>query len=175
VAEPARAAASAYGGIAALADEALFEIHYDAVAAAIADRFALQTHYNIAELQNAHAVWIATLAAAGGSRDHHHFIRAVGLLIASLASHRIITYSVMVRPPGAIDRHLAVVLKYPNEVTALAAGTAAYAVPLTRLTGQDPSIPLPALVIENAAGILRRRPEAATRFRELLQLTTPWS
>lgn len=174
MAEAARAATPFYGGIAALADPDVFEIHYDAVAAAIAYRFALKTHYDIAELQDAYAVWIARCAATGGARDHRHFITAVGLLIETLASHRVITYSVMARRPGSADRQLDVLLEYPNEVTALVAGTAAYAVPVKRLTGQDPSVPLSPLIIENAAGILHRRPEAAIRFRELLQLATPW-
>jgi len=33
---------------------------------------------------------------------------------------------------------------------------------------------LPAIVVENAAANLARHSEAASRFRELLQLHTPW-
>jgi hypothetical protein len=66
------------------------------------------------------------------------------------------------------------VLACPDEVTALAAGAALYVIRVRELTGADPSVPLSAMVIENAAASLRRRPAAATRFRELLQLSTPW-
>ncbi len=174
MAERARVATSSWGGLTALADPTLFEIHYDGIAAAIAYRFALKTHYAIAELQDAYAVWIARCAADGGARDHRHFITVIGLLIESLASHAIVSYSVMMRRAGKVDPHLEVLLKYPNEATALIAGAATYAVPITRLTGEDPSVPLSALILDNAAGTVRRRPEAAMRFRELLQLGTPW-
>ena len=83
MAEPARAEAPSHSGLAALADQVLFEVHYDTVAAAIADRFALKTHYDIAALHDAYAVWIANCAAIGGGRDYVHFITAIGLLVES--------------------------------------------------------------------------------------------
>jgi hypothetical protein len=175
MAEPAPRADAAFGSLAALTDQPQFEVHYDAVAASLADRFTLQTHYNIAELQDAYAIWIAKCAAAGGERDHRHFITVIGLLIESLARHRIVTYTPMMRPAGVQDSYVELLLKFPNEATALIAGAAIYVVQVVRLTGRDPSIALEPLVLENAAGILRRRPDAASRFRELLQLTTPWS
>jgi hypothetical protein len=175
MADPAPVSDAAFGRLAALADQSQFEIHYDAVASALADRFTLQTHYNVAELQDAYAIWIARCAAAGGERDYRHFIAAIGLLIESLARYRIVTYTPMMRPAGAPDANVEVLLKFPNEVTALLVGAAIYVVQVVRLTGRDPSIALEPLVLENAAGILRRRPDAAIRFRELLQLATPWS
>lgn len=175
MAEPAANTDGDFGKLAALTDQAQFEIRYDAVAASLADRFTLQTHYNIAELQDAYAIWIAKCAAAGGERDYHRFIATIGLLIESLARHRIVTYTPMMRPAGPQDAHVEVLLKYPNEATALIVGAATYVVQVIRLTGRDPSVALEPLVLENAAAILRRRPDAASRFRELLQLTTPWS
>jgi hypothetical protein len=165
----------AYSGLASLADQTMFEVCYGAVASAIADQFALKTHYNVAALQEAYGTWIAKCAAHKGSHDPDHFVAVIGILIESLVTQKIISYSAMIRPPEPIDPHLAVVLNYPVEVTGLLAGVATYAVPIMRLTGNDPSIPLSALILENAAGAIRRRPEAARRFRELLQLTTPWS
>jgi hypothetical protein len=70
---------------------------------------------------------------------------------------------------------LGTILAYGNEVTALAAGAAVYALAVEDLTGTSPAEPLPALVVENAAAGLRKHPEAALRFRELLRLTTPWT
>ncbi len=70
---------------------------------------------------------------------------------------------------------IGVVIKYPNEVTALAAGAAIYALRVAELTGEDAGGGLPAMVIENAAANLNRHPEAAVKFRELLQLATPWT
>jgi hypothetical protein len=174
MAEPARAAAT-FGGLAELTDQARFEVTYDAVAASLADRFTLQTHYNIAEMQDAYAVWIAKCAATGGDLDYRHFISVIALLIESLARHRIVTYTPMMRPAGRPDPYLEVVLKFPSEATALIVGASTYAVAVERLTGRDPSVALSPLVLENAAAILRRRPDAANRFRELLQLATPWA
>ena len=81
----------------------------------------------------------------------------------------------MMRPPGDRDRMLKVVLETPNQATALCFGAAVYALHVTRLTGKDPSVPLSGLILENAAEALRRSPDAATRFRELMQLSTPWT
>jgi len=175
MADPAPQSETGFGRLAGLADQAEFEIRYDAVASAIADRFALQTHYNIAEMQDAYAVWIAKCAATGGDRDYRHFIAAIALLIESLARHRIVTYTPMMRPAGRPDPYLDVLLKFPSEATALIVGASTYSVAIERLTGRDPGIPLAPLVLENAAAILRRRPDAAARFRELLQLATPWA
>ncbi|MBN8995567.1 MAG: hypothetical protein J0H94_10080 [Rhizobiales bacterium] len=175
MADPAPRTDGLFGRLAGLAEQVEFEVHYDAVATSLADRFTLQTHYNIAEMQDAYAVWIAKCASAGGERDYRHFIRVIGLLIESLARHRIVTYTPMIRPAGPMDPYVEVLLKFPDEATALVAGAALYVVAVERLTARDPSVALSPLILENAAGILRRRPDAAIRFRELLQLATPWS
>jgi hypothetical protein len=166
--------AEAFGGLAGLADPALFEVQYDAIAAAIADRFTLKVHYAIPELQGAYASWIARSAAAGGSRDYRHFIAIVANLIESLATHKAVSYSLMARPKPPHDRRLELALGFPNELTALVFGAAVYSTTVKRLTGDDPSIPLSGLILENAIALLRRNAAAAMRFRELLQLSTPW-
>ena len=100
-------------------------------------------------------------------------ISICGNLIAAIARHRVVSFSAMIRDPG--NRMIGVVLKYPNEVTALAAGAALYSIRVGELTGDEMATALPAMVVENAAGNLNRHPEAAVKFRELLQLTTPWT
>ncbi len=166
--------AEVFGGLAALADQALFEVQFDAVAAAIADRFTLKVHYAIPELHAAYQSWIAWSAAVGGNRDYRHFIAIVANLIESLASHTAVSYSLMTRPKEPHDRRLELALGFPNELTALVFGAAIYSSAVTRLTGTDPSIPLPGLILENAIALLRRNAAASLRFRELLQLSTPW-
>jgi hypothetical protein len=79
----------------------------------------------------------------------------------------------MVREPD--DRMTSIVLKYGNEVAALAAGAALYSIVVENLTGTSPAEPLPAELVENAAAALRKNSEAAIRFRELLRLSTPWT
>ena len=161
--------------LAALADRAVFDRHYEMTATAIADRFTLKVHRDLVAQHRAYGAWIASLQdPAPAAADHRRFIRACADLIASLAAHRIVGYSAMMR--DATDPMIDVVLQYPGEVTALAAGSALYSIKVTGLTGRDPATSLPPFVVENAAAHLRRHPhEAALRFRELLQLTTPWS
>jgi hypothetical protein len=169
-------AAPAFAGLAALADPALFEVEYDAVAAAIADRFTLKPHYNIAELQAGYADWITRAGAAEGEQDDRHFAGIVALLIASLAPRKAVSYSLKARPQAPHDRRLQLVFGFPNQLTALLFGAAVYGSAVTRLTGADPSVPLSGLILENAIILLRRNPEsAAARFRELLQLAIPWT
>lgn len=175
----ARAAAAkpaqAFGGLAALADQALFEVQYDAVAAAIAGRFTLKVHYAIPELHGAYASWIGRSAAAGGGRDYRHFIAIVANLIDCLATRKAVSYSLTMRPKPPHDRRLELALGFPNELTAFVFGAAVYSSAVTRLTGTDPSIPLSGMILENAIALLRRNAAAAMRFRELLQLSTPWT
>jgi hypothetical protein len=161
-------------GLADLADRQAFDRFFDGVATAIADRFVVRIHINVAARWRAHNGWIATLQDAGsGAAGHERFIRACADLIACLASRRVVSYSAMMR--GSSDPMLDVVLRYPNEVTALAAGASLYAVKVAALTGTDPSEPLAPAIAENAAANLQRHPqEAATRFRALLRLSTPW-
>ena len=161
--------------LAALADEGGFDRHVDAVATAIADRFTLKVHLNVVARRLAYKAWIDGLQRAErapvGYRD---FVAACANLIASLARHRAISFSAMIRDPA--DRIIDTVLKYPNEVTALAAGAALYMTRIEELTGAPPSdAPLSALVLENAAANLSRHPGAAEKFRELLRLSTPWT
>ncbi len=161
------------GRLADLAGRQAFDRHIDTVAATIADRFALKIHINVVGRWRAYNAWIATLQDSGATVDHQRFVRACSDLIACLAAHRIVSYSAMMR--DASDPMTDVVLAYPNEVTALAAGAALYVVKVAALTGSDPSEPLPPAVAENAAANLRRHTqEAANRFRELLRLKTPW-
>lgn len=168
--------APAFAGLAALADQALFEVKYDAVAAAVADRFALRVDYNIPELQAAYGAWIERAANASGGRDGSHFVAIVGVLIECLARRKAVSYSLTARPQAPHDRRLELVLGFPNELTSLVFGAAIYASAVACLTGVDPSVPLSGLVLENAISLLRHNPAgAARRFRELLQLGTPWT
>ena len=159
--------------LAALAEQASFDRHYDAVALAIADSFTLKVHLDIAALRTGFAVFIASLAGqASGPADYRRFVEMVGRLIASLSARRIIRYSALIR--DRMNRTVGIVLDYPDEVTALALGAALYASEVRRLTGEDPTVPLSFLVLENAAATFRSRHEAAARFPELLQLSVPW-
>jgi hypothetical protein len=160
--------------LAALAEEATFDRHYVTVAAVIADRIAAEAHVDIEARRHAFADFIDSLQGIDSEAiTHRDFIGVCASLIANLARHPIVAYSAVTR--AASDRMAAVVVKYPNEVTALASGAAVYLLRVREATGVDPSVPLTALVVENAAASLRRSPDAAVRFRELLQLTTPWA
>jgi hypothetical protein len=159
--------------LAALADEAAFDRHHVAVVAAIADRIGAGVHIDVDARRDAFTDWIASLQAADDAEpDENTFIAVCATLIAALARRPIVSYAWAGNEPP--DRMTDAVLTYPNEVTALASGAAVYLLRVRALTGVDPSIPLSALIVENAAANLRRSAEAATRFRELLQLTTPW-
>jgi hypothetical protein len=159
--------------LAALADEAAFERHHVAVVAAIADRLGLRVDIDTDARRRAFADWIASLQETGNAEaGADAFVAICARLIVALAGRPIVAYAWPGEaPPG---RMAAVVLRFPNEVTALASGAAVYLLRVRALTGRDPSIALPALVVENAAANLRHNAEAAFRFRELLQLTMPW-
>ena len=160
--------------LAELADEPAFDRHIETVAAAIADRFTLKTHVNIVARRMAFIAWIDGLAAdARSPTDYRAFVAVCASLIASLARHRVVSYSAMIRDPA--DRMIDTILRYGNEVTALAAGAAIYALRVGELTGADAGGELSPLIVENAAASLNRHPEAAAKFRELLQLGTPWT
>jgi hypothetical protein len=161
--------------LADLADRAGFDGYLDDIAKAIAGQLTLQVHVNFAARWRAYNGWIACLQdGARIAADYTRFLRAVADLIAILGSRRIVTYSAMMR--DANDPMLGVILKYPNEMTALVAGASLYANRVMALTGRDPSEPLTPLVAENAAALLRKQPlETAARFRELLRLSTPWT
>lgn len=160
--------------LAALADEAEFDLHIHTVATAVADRFTLKIHQNIVSRRMAFIAWIDTLSADDeGPLDYRSFVAVCANLIASIARHRVVNYSAMIRDPA--NRMIDAVLKYPNEVTALAAGAAIYELRVADMTGNPSGGGLPALIIENAAANLSRHPEAAVKFRELLQLSTPWT
>jgi hypothetical protein len=160
--------------LADLADRQVFDHYVDTVATAIADRFTLKVHVNGAGRWRAYNGWIARLQDGNdGQADYRRFVRLCADLVECLASQRVVTYTAMMR--DASDPMTDVVLRYPNEVTALSAGAALYIVRATALTGADISEPLPPPVAENAAAALQRQPAAAAeRFRELLRLTTPW-
>jgi hypothetical protein len=167
-------AAPTTAGLEALADRAEFEVEYDAVVAAIADRFGLRARYGIGELHSAHAAWIASATALSGKRDGPHFVGIVSKLIECMARREAIRYELAERPASAHDRRIELALGFPNELTALMFGAAVYARAVARLTGADASTPLSQLILENAIALLRRNPSgAAARFRELLQLSTP--
>ena len=160
--------------LAALTDEDEFNRHVETAATAIADRFAVKVHLNIVARRRAFSDWIGRLRAVDGHpRDYRAFVAVCAELIGALGSRRVVSYSAMLRHPA--DRMVDVVLRYGNEVTALAVGAAIYATAVDGLTGAPPGEPLPARVVENAAANLRRHPETALRFRELLKLSTPWS
>jgi hypothetical protein len=162
-------------GLEALTDREMFEVEYDAVVAAIADRFALRASYDIPELHAAHAAWVASAAALAGERDGRHFTLIIATLIECLTRRKAIAYVLAARPQPTHDRRLELALGFPNELTALLFGAAVYGSAVARLTGADPSLPLSRLILENAIARLRRNPAgAAARFRELLQLASPW-
>ena len=161
--------------LAELADRQAFDRYLDTVATAIADRFALKVHVNVAGRWRAYNCWIAKLQDDGEEPDdYRRFVRLCADLVECLASQRVFTYSAMMRDVS--DPMTDVVLAYPNEVTALATGSALYIVRAMALTGAGIAEPLAPAVAENAAAALHRNPEAAAkRFRELLRLTTPWT
>ena len=162
-------------GLEALADRGMFEVEYDAVVAAIADRFALRAGYDITELHAAHAAWSASTAALSGNRDGRHFTAIIATLIDCLARRKAIGYALTARLQPTHDRRIELALGFPNELTALLFGAAVYGSAVARLTGADPNLPLSRLILENAIARLRRNPRgAAARFRELLQLASPW-
>jgi hypothetical protein len=160
--------------LAELAERQTFDRYLDTVATAIADRFALKVHVNVAGRWRAYNSWIAKLQDKGEEPDdYHRFARLCADLVECLAGQRVFTYSAMMR--DASDPMTDVVLAYPNEVTALAAGSALYIVRATALTGAGIAEPLAPAVAENAAAALQHHPQAAAeRFRELLRLSTPW-
>jgi hypothetical protein len=161
-------------GLAALAEQSAFERHYETVSAAVADFIAAKVHINVTALRHAHADFIDSLQVGSGGAPitHRHFVATCASLIASLAPRRIVDYATV--PPHPPDRMVNTVLRYPDEVTALAAGASLYLVRIGQIADRDPCPPLPALVMENAAAQLHRRTDAALRFRELLRLDSPW-
>lgn len=160
--------------LATLADEAAFDRHIEAVAAAIADSFTLKVHTNVVARRLAFKAWIDNLQRNERAPiGHADFVASCAALISAIARHRVVSFSAMIRDPA--DRTIDTVLRYPNEVTALAAGAAIYTLRVTELTGRSPAVPLTAMILENAAAALHRHPTAAVKFRELLQLSTPWT
>lgn len=167
-------AATRLWSLADLADEATFDRHIENVATAIAERFTLKVHQNVVARRLAFIAWLDSAAAEDDPPDYRTFVVVCANLIANLARHRVVSFSAMIRDPD--NRRIDVVLKYPNEVTALAAGAAIYSLRVRELTGEDPGGGgLSAMVLENAAASLYRHPEAAIKFRELLRLATPWT
>jgi hypothetical protein len=161
--------------LAELADRRTFDRIIDTVATAIADRFKLTIHVNAVGRWRAYNRWIAKLQdKRDGADDHRRFVRLCADLVECLASQRSVSYAPTLHDVS--EPMTDVVLRYPNEVTALATGAALFVVKATALTGADISEPLAPAVAENAAAALQHRPEAAAqRFRELLRLTTPWA
>lgn len=161
-------------GLASLAEEPNFDRLVETVATAVADRFTLKVHQNVVSRRMAYTTFIDGLASENLPLiDYRAFVAICGNLIAAIARHRVVSFSAMIRDPGS--RMIGIVLKYPNEVTALAAGAAIYSLRVRELTGKEVGGGLPVMVIENAAANLSRHPEAAAKFRELLQLSTPWT
>ena len=159
--------------LAELADRHTFDRFVDTVANAIADRFTLKVHVNVAGRWRAYNGWIAKLQDKSTGDDHGRFVRLCADLTECLADQRVVSYSPMMRDVS--EPMTDVVLRYPNEMTALATGAALFIVRATALTGAEIAEPLAPAVAENAAAALQRHPQAAAeRFRELLRLTTPW-
>lgn len=159
--------------LAALAEEAEFDLHLELAAAAIADHWDLTVHINVAARRRAYDDWIERVRAMDApTQDYRALVSVCAALVASLAAHRIVGYT---RLFGEPNRMIDAVLQYSNEVTALLVGGGFYSVAVEQATGTAAAEPLSALVVENAAANLRRHPEAALRFRELLRLTTPWT
>lgn len=160
--------------LAAFAERAEFDRHIETAATAIADRFTLKVHINVAARDAAFDDWIDRVRAESKPRPGYRgFVAVCAGLIAAIAAQRVVSYSALVGDQSAGMART--ILTYGNEVTALAAGAAVYALAVEDLTGTIPAEPLPAMVVESAAASLRKHPEAALRFRELLRLTTPWT
>ena len=158
--------------LAALADEAEFGRHVEMTASTIANRFTVNVHINVAARARAFDDWIEHVRAGGSQRIDYRTLVAIGAgLIASMAAHRIVGYTATIVEPRSM---LDTVQKYGNEVTALAMGTALYSTMVEAISGAPAVERLPVMVMENAAANLRRHPEAALRFRELMRLSTPW-
>jgi hypothetical protein len=154
--------------LAVLAEPVEFNRHVETTATAIADRV------SIAARDAAFADWLDRVRGEGRPRpDYGRFVAVCAGMITALAARRVVSYSAMIGDPSA--DMVRAILRYGNEVTALAAGAAVYALAVEDLTGASPAEPLPALLVENAAANLRKHPEAALRFRELLRLSTPWT
>jgi hypothetical protein len=163
--------------LAALADESGFNRHVELVTTALADRHALKVHVNIVAARRAYAAWIGALQIdERDPLDYRTFVKVCASLITSIAGRRMIAFSAMLREPGASGM-IDLILKYPNEITALAAGASLYAVRATEIGGGASIVlALSPMIVENAAANLRQHGEpAALRFRELLQLGTPWT
>jgi hypothetical protein len=175
MAEAAILAGKAGVTLASLCDEANFDRYIDTVANAIAGRFALKVHKNVVARRMAFTAWIAALARMSRPQiDYRSFIAVCATLIDTVARHRTLSYSAMIRDPG--DSMVEVAIRYPNEVTALAAGAALYDLYVSHVAGGSVIEPLSPLVMGNAAANLAGHPKAAAaRFRELLRLSTPWS
>lgn len=159
--------------LAALADEAEFDSRIEMTATAIADRYTLQSHISMMERRRAYFDWIDSVRREARPHGRRTFASVCGSMIMALAARPVTTYTAMIRDPG--DEMAETVLRYGNEVTALVTGASIYAVLVQEITGEPVATPLPALVMENAAAALRRRPEAALSFRELMMLSTPWT
>jgi hypothetical protein len=161
--------------LASLCEEPHYDRYIDTVASGLADRFTLKVHKNVVARRLAFSAWIDGVARVSRPEvDYRSFIDVCAALIDTVSRHRTLSFSAMVRDPG--DQMVGVVLKYPNEVTALTAGAALYDLYVTRVTGAPTYEVLSPLVMENAAANLASYPKAAAaRFRELLRLSTPWS
>jgi hypothetical protein len=158
-----------------LCDEATFDRYIDTVAGALADRFTLRVNKNIVTRRMAFTAWIIGLARVSRPEiDYRSFVAVCATMIDTVARHRTLSFSALVRDPN--DEMIGVVLKYPNEVTALTAGTVLYDRLVSGLTGAPAYEPPSPMVLQNAAASLAAQPKAAAaRFRELLRLSTPWS
>ncbi len=89
--------------LASLADEAAFDRLVDTVATAIADRFTLKVHQNMVSRRMAYIAWIDSLADENlPSIDYRAFINVCANLIASLARHRVVSFSAMIRDPATV-------------------------------------------------------------------------
>jgi hypothetical protein len=170
----ARQAVATAWSLTSLAEEAEFDRHIDIIAGAIASHFTLKVHQNVVHRRMAYVAWIDDVAGENlGAIDYRSFVSVCASLIGSIARHRVVSFSAMIRDPAS--RTIGTVLRYPNEVSALFAGAALYKMRVAELTGASTPERLPPMILENAAANLARHPEAAARFRELLQLGTPWT
>jgi hypothetical protein len=160
--------------LSALADEAEFDRHVEGAAVALCDRYTLIPHINLAARRMAYHEWIDAIRGFSGARpDSRVFIALCAALIAALARHRVVTFTPLTVAP---ERMVNTLHRFGNEVAALATGAALYSTVVESLNGAPAAEPLSALIWENAAAALRRQPEeTASRFRELLRLTTPWT
>jgi hypothetical protein len=157
-------------GLASLAGELGFDVLYDAVVTAVADRFDFRVHYDVRGLRNAYTEWVEGHPAKLPGGRHDQLVAVLARLIATLARHRIVSFTAMMSDPADSAGFRAVCKRHPNETVALMLGAALYGRAFERMAGHDPVGFISPEALADGAEALRRDPAAAANFRALLGL-----